>query len=193
MIMDTNSNYWCEEGHFNKDQADFIIELIKQNNPNYIIEIGFCTGRSSFSVLFNNTNIKKFISIDIDLDYMKPHGRIMAEKLKNQFNVFNIIESSSHNILTDSFIINEFPNGIDFAIVDGDHSYDGCLNDLNNIYKYINKNGIIIVDDYKSGLPNGCYIKSVIDACDDFHKKHQYFIKTEWYCNGKGFCIFKNK
>ena len=107
------------------------------------------------------------------------------------FENFSTIENSSRHILNDDFFKKEFPLGIDWYTIDGDHSYGGCLFDLRAIVNHINKNGIIIIDDYESGPPNGCSIPGVTRACDDFYKENQYLEKTKWHCKGKGFCIFK--
>jgi predicted O-methyltransferase YrrM len=184
-------NYWCEKGHFNLDQAGLFKELVMKNNPKYVLETGFCTGRSASSILNNAPSLTKMISIDINFDYIKPEGSQYRKILTEQFSNFFTIEGSSHKILNKEFIEKEFPNGIDWFTVDGDHSYNGCLNDLENVYKYMNKGGIIIVDDYKSGPPNGCNIVAVTNACDHFHKKHPEIVKEEWNKSGKGFCIFK--
>jgi predicted O-methyltransferase YrrM len=184
-------NFWCAKGHFNVDQADFVKDLVNIHNPKYVLETGFCTGRSTSVILSNAKNLKKMISIDIDFDYMKPEGRQYQKLLIDNFPHFSTIENSSKIILNDNFLEKEFPNGIDLFNVDGDHSYEGCLFDLNSVYKHMNKNGIITIDDYKSGPPNGCSIPSVTNACDDFYKEHSYIEKQEWYNNGKGFCIFK--
>ena len=185
------NEFWCEKGHFNLDQANFFKEMLKENDPEYILETGFCTGRSASAILTNAKNLKKMISIDINFDYIKPEGRIYKRILEDNFENFSTIENCSRKILNDDFIKKEFPLGIDWFTVDGDHSYDGCLFDLTSIVNHINKNGIIIVDDYKSGPPNGCIIPVVTRACDDFYKKNQYLQKTEWNYKGKGFCIFK--
>ena len=56
---------------------------------------------------------------------------------------------------------------------------------------YMNKNGIIIVDDYKSGEPNGFHIPCVTRACDDIAVEYKdTLVKSEWNKLGKGFCIF---
>ena len=106
-------------------------------------------------------------------------------------NNFSTIENSSRRILNDYFFKKEFPLGIDWVTIDGDHSYEGCLFDLRAVVNHINKNGIIIIDDYESGPPNGCCIPDVTRSCDDFYKENQYLEKTTWNCKGKGFCIFK--
>lgn len=185
------NNFWCEKGHFNLDQANLYKEMVKKYKPEYVLETGFCTGRSASSILTNAENLKKMISIDINFDYIKPDGRIYKKLLEDNFPNFSTIENSSRNILNDDFITKEFPNGIDWVTIDGDHSYDGCLFDLRAVINHINKNGIIIIDDYESGPPNGCSIPSVTKACNDFYNEHPYLEKTVWNSKGKGFCIFK--
>ena len=184
------NEFWCKKGHFNLDQAIFFKEMVMENDPEYILETGFCTGRSASVILTNAKKLKKMISIDINFDYMKPEGKIYKNKLKDNFENFSTIENTS-KILNNNFFKKEFPLGIDWFTVDGDHSYTGCLFDLKSVVNHINKNGIIIVDDYKSGPPNGCRIPDVTRACDDFYKENQFLQKTEWNCKGKGFCIFK--
>ena len=183
--------YWCDKGHFNLHQAEFFKVLVKKHNPKYVLETGFCTGRSASAVLNNADSLVKMISIDINFDYIKPEGRQYKELLTKNFSEFSTIENSSKNIINNTFMKTEFPNGIDWFTVDGDHSYNGCLHDLESVYKYMNIGGIIIIDDYKSGPPNGCSIPAVTKACDNFHKKHPEFLKKEWSNKGKGFCIFE--
>ena len=41
-------DFWCTtKEHFNVDQADFVKDLVKIHNPEYVLETGFCTGRSA--------------------------------------------------------------------------------------------------------------------------------------------------
>ena len=182
--------YWCDKGHFNKDQAEFFSKLIKEHNPKYVLETGFCTGRSASVILENSKELEKMISIDINFDYMRPEGRQVRKILTDVFKNFHTIEASSRIILNDTFFKQEYPKGIDWFTVDGDHSYNGCLMDMEAAYKYINKGGIIIVDDYKSGHPNGCSIPAVTKACDEFAKRHPNIRRNVWNNKGKGFCVF---
>ena len=56
---------------------------------------------------------------------------------------------------------------IDFVFLDGGHSYDTVLNDLETIYKSLkNKNKVILCDDYGEES----LIKDVKNAIDDFSK-----------------------
>ncbi len=185
-----NTEYWCKRGHFNEDQFIFINDLVKKRRPKYCLETGFCTGRSALSVLHEN-DVQKFVNIDINYNYFA-EGREMLQKFKERWSVFKGIENSSKNILTEEFFKNEFPNGIDWFTVDGEHSYEGCFGDIEKALPYMNQEGIIIIDDYKSGPPNGCHLPQVTKACDDIYEKYRYniFEKITWNMKGKGFCIF---
>ena len=186
-----NHELWCPEGHFNINQSLCINEICSTQQPKYVLETGFCTGRSALSVLLSCDTIIKFVNIDINYDYMKPHGRIFLNKFITHFPQFKYYEKNSNNFLTDKFIQEEFPNGIDWFTVDGDHSYKGCLHDLITSLPHMNKNGIIIVDDYMSGPPDGAHIPDVTKACDYFFKiNSNNLIKKTWNKNGKGFCLF---
>lgn len=184
------NSFWCSEGHFNIDQFNFMTELVVKQNPQYVLETGFCTGRSTYAVLGSAKNLKKMVSIDIDFDYMKPYGRQMRELLEKNFPLLHTIENSSKTILNKKFMNENFKNGIDWFTVDGDHTYAGCLYDIKTVFPYMNKGGVIIIDDYKSGPPNGCHIPDVNKACDEFSRTHPKLVKKEWCNNGKGFCIF---
>jgi len=191
MTTNLNPPFWCEKGHFNLDQYACIANLLKNKNIEYAIETGFCTGRSSVAVLNNCTELKTFISIDINFDYINPYGKLMVEKLKNAFPFFDAIEGSSRAIMTTDFFAKKYPFGIDYAMVDGDHTYDGCLEDLCRIAPNMNKGGVIVVDDYKSGPPNGCSIPDVTKACEKFYDANSnLFNIEEWNINGKGFLFY---
>jgi predicted O-methyltransferase YrrM len=190
--MTNNTNLWAKDGHFNKDQEQYIKNLVATLNPEYAIETGFCSGRSSYTVLEAGKNtIKKMISIDIDLDYVSS-GREHKAMLEEHYvdNGFQVIEEDSSIAITIKFMGSEFPNGVDFAMVDGSHSYKGCLGDIVGILPHLNSGGVMVIDDYKSGPPNGCSIEGVNQACDLIASTHPSLLKQEWHCEGKGFCVF---
>ena len=60
---------------------------------------------------------------------------------------------------------------LDWIYIDGDHSYEGCLADLEAALPMIKKGGMILGDDY--GWPNSKYQKvGVTKAVNEFRKKH---------------------
>jgi predicted O-methyltransferase YrrM len=183
---------WCPRGHLNEDQADKYAEICARVRPRYVLETGFCTGRSAACVLHYSTAIERMVSIDINLDYNAQHGRRMAALLKGRFPAWDVLEESSRVILTATFFRERFPQGIDLATIDGDHSYEGCLFDLEAVSPHLTERGVMIVDDYQSGPPNGMRIESVTRSVDDFLNKHaNAFVGERWYKRGKGFCIIR--
>lgn len=66
------------------------------------------------------------------------------------------------------------PEKLDWIYVDGDHSYHGCLNDLENALKVVKPGGMIMGDDYL--WPDAEYGKlGVTDAVDRFCKRYMLF------------------
>jgi len=64
-----------------------------------------------------------------------------------------------------------FDKKLDWIYVDGDHSYEGCLRDLNNAIKIVKVGGLILGDDYK--WPGTAYGKAgVTQAVDEFLQSH---------------------
>lgn len=187
-----NKNLWGRSGHLSEDQFHFVYDLVQHLKPTYALETGFCTGRSSYAVLeAGKATLKKMLSVDIDLDY-SPFGREYKDILESHYkgNNFEVMEACSHDLFDSSFFALNFPEGIDFMMVDGAHSYDGCLQDISLALPHVNTGGIIVVDDYKSGPPDGCTIESVTRACDFINSTQQNLSKREWSHRGKGFCVF---
>ena len=190
-----NLKLWCSEvGHLNKDQAEFMIKMAEKQQPKYCLETGFCSGRSSSAVIAGTEkSIKKFITVD---KTFKKCGRYRAggwlEKFEGAYPFYKGIQGNTMDLLNKDFFEKEFPNRIDWFTVDGDHSYRGCKHDLESALPYMNKNSIIIVDDYESNFPNGRPIPTVTEACDDFYNTHSdKLVKSKWNKKGKGFCIFR--
>ena len=187
-----NNKLWCNVGHLNKAQADLMIKIVEKQQPKYCLETGFCTGRSSLAVLLGGQkSIKKFITLDINCKSKKISAESL-ELIESKYPFYRGIQGNTMSLLNKEFFEKEFPNGIDWFTVDGDHSYAGCKNDLESALPYMNKNSVIIIDDYESGPPNGCPIPEVTSACDDFYNTHSdKLTKSKWNEGGKGFCIFR--
>jgi hypothetical protein len=54
-----------------------------------------------------------------------------------------------HRMTTDEFFT-EYKGGADLIYVDASHSYKDVLSDLKNSWKILNKNGVMIADDYQT-------------------------------------------
>lgn len=184
-IVKNIEKYWFNEGHLNINQRDYIIEVLSEIKPKNCIEIGFASGRSLVTTYFS-CSPKRILSIDANLDYIDG-ARKFSEELQNDFKEIKIIEKFSRDVdfnqIKKLYFENEF---IDFAFIDGGHSYNDCYHDLLNLYKISHMNTIFLVDDYKSNDPDGYYLPEVTRAVDEFVKNFN-LIKTEWNKNGKGF------
>jgi len=178
---------WYQDGHFNEDQRDFFISLLKDLKPKYILEIGWASGRSASTIL-NSCNPKNMISIDLNLDYING-ARAWSENF-DQFENYKIVEGDSNKVLTENFFKENFKKGLDFCFVDGCHTYNCAKLDMENCFPKINEGGVMIVDDYRSGPPNGCSLQDVNNAVEDFAKANNLSFDS-WNEKGKGFAIFK--
>ena len=110
---------------------------------------------------------------------------LVKKKFKNKKNV-KILKMSSKEA---SFVI---PDGsLDWVYIDGDHSYQGCLDDLETYSKKIKDNGFICGHDIVVKKKKGFGVNKAVDT----------FIKdTGFYLQGftnetnfKSFVISKNK
>lgn len=187
-LIEQIETLWWPDGHLNNDQRDFLIELLVKLKPRYCIETGFATGRSAVTTLCA-ANPEVLISIDIDLNYMnaKSHANLLQNKFKN----FKVIESDSSKVLVQEFFDSYYKNGIDFAFIDGSHTYAGAYYDISTIYNQLNIGGIMVIDDFESGAPNGCEIQDVNNAVYDFCSKNNIELYKKWNKLGKGFAILK--
>ena len=185
-MLETIENYWWPKGHFNLDQRDYFIEILGKLNPKSVLEIGFASGRSCITALVA-TQPRRMVSLDIDLDYIG--ARKHAQLLEDDFPNLKIIEGDSGKILNKQFFNNYFADGVDFAFVDGGHSYKDTKTDCENVYPHLNQGGMMVVDDYKSGPPNGCELPSVTIAVNHFARENNLSFEI-WNVKGKGFAIF---
>ncbi len=84
--------------------------------------------------------------------------------LRNYKNNINLIKGDTNSVLKNINL-----SKIDYAFIDGGHSYKTVLNDLNLLYESLKgKNKILLCDDYGEES----IIKEVKDAIDDFVKSN---------------------
>ena len=79
----------------------------------------------------------------------------------------SIIKGNSNNIL-DKINKDEF----DYVFLDGGHKYETVKHDLQNLIHVINKNGIILCDDY-----NLSYAPGIKKAIDEYVLNHNYNLR----------------
>lgn len=189
-IVNEIENIWFPKGHLNSEERDFLIDLILQAKPKQYLEIGFCTGRSTITALFA-AKPEKMVSVELNLDCLG--ARQYAMNLLEKFPMLRIYEGDSKKIINPEFFQTNFTGKVDFVFVDGGHSYQDALSDLQNVFPHVEIGGYIVVDDYMSDGPEGCQIPEVDAAVHDFCKANFEKINlVRWRgLSGKGCAIIK--
>jgi predicted O-methyltransferase YrrM len=181
---------WHRRGHLNEDQRDFLFNYVSNLRPKRCLEIGFAGGRSCITTYFACFP-ERMVSIDINLDYKRgrEHSKLILAECPN----LSLLELDSRTIDFRGLRRDYFGDvAIDFGFIDADHSYEGCLSDLENVYSISTVGSILMVDDYKSGKPNGHHFADVNRAVDDFVDKYKgKIVKSEWSKDGKGIAILE--
>ena len=103
--------------------------------------------------------------------YIKREHPYSLESVQNLLKKFKknieIFKGDSKNILPKIDL-----SEINYVFLDGDHSYEAVINDLNNCKIIVENNGVILCDDYDLS-----YALGVKKAIDEFVNKEQYDIK----------------
>lgn len=149
---------------------EWYYSLTKEINPESILEIGVRYGYSLCCMALacgKDVYLEGWDSVDtlplVERDILD----IAKENLKNLgYNNFNIITQDSHSV-------QKMPRKFDLVHIDGDHSYQGKIMDLDlvkNSCKYL------IIDDYH-------HLPQVRMAVDFFMEQNQNIIKEAYIIN----------
>lgn len=139
-------------------RTTIIQHLINKSNYNVYVEIGVERGLNFFQ-------INALLKIGIDPDFRIPGGFASLDNVR-----FYPTNSNEFFKNPPSEILNM---GIDIAFVDGLHTYEQSLRDVENSLKYLNPNGVIVMHD--------CLPRNEADAMPTLEeaKKHPDF-KNTW-------------
>jgi len=168
---------------FSVDRIDLIKKNLKKKNP-ISLEIGVHRGDLS-KQLFLNFSPQKLILVDPwmvfdELVYKKSwYGNTENFGQKKQDLYFEEVndyfkkeilnnEVEIHRTTSDEYFINN-KYKFDLIYIDGNHLYDFVKQDILNSLKFINDEGIIVLDDYKL---KGWWSDGVTRAID-------YFVNTK--------------
>ena len=181
--------YWRKTSLKQKGVGDFFLEHVNKRKPKNFLEIGVFHGVTSRNVcdLLHQIHGDNFKFTGIDLFSTKsetsneehipnttfsnplkafyynyiikqdPYSIESVEKLLAGYkNNVNIIKGNSNKIIKE-IPLDEF----DYVFLDGGHKYETVLNDLKNLIKVIENNGVILCDDYDLTYAPG--VKKAID------------------------------
>jgi len=157
----------------NPQVCRIIVSLFEEKNRfNNILEIGRSKGHSYglFKFLAPHSCV-----VSIDPIYHKEVDKVV-ELFKDKNYMF--ITGTSYEVARLRF-------KFDLVLIDGDHSYEWCLKDWNNIQNHLAENAIVLFDDLDH--PKGC--GKVFYEIKN-HKKEAFMIKDQGSDNvSEGFGI----
>ena len=185
----------------NNDAINNIVNEVKQHTVG--AEIGVWMGNTSAAFL--NRGIRKIHLVDswscepykktneyksYD-EYLSKYARLLkVEKSEKAFtkyynDVFKSVEDrfildsrvNIHRMTSKEWFKNFNGDKLNWIYIDGDHSYEGTLFDLENSLNVVRKNGLIMGDDY--GWPNTKWKPKdgVTQAVNEFIKKYNFKIE----------------
>jgi predicted O-methyltransferase YrrM len=185
------NNYKYSQTWFIGSDINLLLSnFLNKSQGNKLLEIGCFEGLSStfFADNFidneysNLTCVDPFLTIDNNdhINYLQNN-----QEMNFDFNMSickNIDKIKIHKITSDIFFENN-NNLYNFIYIDGCHEPDFIKRDMENSFKFLEKNGIMWMDDYMGG--DGIKIRNVMDTFLEkykgqyelIHKGYQLAIK----------------
>ena len=192
--------YWRKSSFKKIEDGNFLLNHIKKIKPKNFLEIGVFHGATSRNVCellhFLNGDDFRFTGIDLfqEDDQIPKDEHIPETKFSNPLKTLyynyiikldpysvesvhrllskfkknvSIIKGNSNNMLKD-INLDEF----DYVFLDGGHKYETVKEDLNNLTKVVNNNGVILCDDYDL-----TYAPGIKMAIDEFAANENFKLK----------------
>lgn len=129
-----------------------------------VVEVGVGDG-GTFSILTAFGGGRPAFGFD-DFSYQGEAQQRAFTETMQPFAGWSLISGSSHSAMP--------PDRIAFLHVDGDHSYEGCLDDLERFATKVVPGGVLAVDDYMTKIDQ----PNVVRATDEFMTKHRELWST---------------
>ena len=164
-----NNYKYSQTWFMNSEIKNNLVHFLDKSKENKILEIGCFEGLSSVFFADNfidNLNssltcVDPFLSINNN-----DHSQFLEnnEEMNFDFNMSvckNLDKIKIHKITSDDFFENNNQT-YNFIYIDGCHESDFIKRDMENSFKFLEKNGIMWMDDYNGG--DGIIIKNTMNA-----------------------------
>lgn len=155
--------------HFHSHLLYDIRTGLGKQSINYL-EIGTAYGMT-VSLVASHPYTTNCYSIDLGF----PEGAdLVVEKnvntFKNKSSTFKYFKGNSRDpeIIKS---VNDIVNGFDFIFIDGDHSFNGVIQDFTNYSNLLNPGGVLVFDDYLDEWDSGGVRPAVDKIVDDNKEK----------------------
>jgi hypothetical protein len=149
-------------------ELEFLGSLAYFTEAKNVVEIGVQFGQAAIHLATSaQRNNGKYAGFDIWSQhgqagqFKQMSSRVDVENHLKGIGIYNFeliqIDTINNKIQFEKELDRIFPDGIDLAFIDGDHSYLGIANDFSAVYPRLNSRGIIVFHD-----------TAVIDGCREF-------------------------
>lgn len=150
------------------DQYCFAVERVLSHKPRRILEIGVRTGLcicNMLSAYRDLSEIERIVLIDIWNDgFMSPE---LVKLNMRSLNVANVLDRTEFIKDDSKVVVPGLVGSFDYILVDGDHTKEVALIDLENCVPLCEPGGVIVFDDIS---PFGC---SLLDVWEQFKELYK--------------------
>lgn len=125
--------------------------IAREFRPRSICEIGVRAGYSAYAFIVGSGRVETYVGYDVDDRAMYGGPWLWwAEKLLDGFHglEWEILEEDSQALTT--LARNGVETQYDLIHVDGDHTREGCLHDMELAWPWVAPGGVMVVDDATS-------------------------------------------
>jgi len=124
-------------GSWKMNKAEVIQKLLDKKRALNYLEIGVAGGNNFFPI-----KVKRKIAVDPNFTY--PAMRKIKWALKNPYNIL----AKYYKLTSDNYFANaKGSHQLDVVFIDGLHTYQQSLKDVNNSLSNLRENGVIVVHD----------------------------------------------
>lgn len=185
-MSDQNDNEWVQEQiEWNESNISgaYLLPVLEKMDGDLIgCEVGVCLGVTSELYAKSLPNLKKLYSVDSYESFIDWNGFVLSDNRQNLIkeNAYGRLKDF-HNVelvytRSKEFSMTLDDNSLDFIFIDGDHSYNGVLSDLQLFLPKMKSGGLFAGHDV--------YLKGVQDALRTFFSDRVEEIKVVdniWY------------
>ena len=169
------SEYFGDE-FIESNQIVQMSKLIRKKKPQYVFETGFGYGRTMVTMIESCCNHRLLHYVNCDKNYFlyTPISDMIKENISKSCSNIKWYEKRTPEFFQENILKKEFPDGIDWATIDGSPTYEGCLCELFNTFLHMKKGGVIYVVSDRLKLKN----RNIANATDFFELFNKDRLKT---------------
>ncbi|EGQ43454.1 MAG: cephalosporin hydroxylase [Candidatus Nanosalina sp. J07AB43] len=155
-----------------------LAELVKEEDPVNIVEIGTLRGGTSYIWSRYIESAEKIVSVDLPGKAIKD----MRDRLLEEFSIskeISVIRGNSHDKETFKEVRDEVDE-VDFLLIDGDHSYEGVKTDFEMYKEIVSDGGMIAFHDIVPHASSRQEIDQKLNDVEDLEKKDVAMGSPNW-------------